>query len=355
MPVVTADQGITIHTRRGGTVYQWMPDHYQDAKWTRDQRDASRCDLVLPPIEGDSLPEIAPWLHHVTVFDVERDVVLWTGPVQKVTDNRAGLTLACKDHAAYLHRTRDPITKDWDAADPAWVAGELWRAMIDHHGVNSRVIERDDPLGDRFDYSVVSDEQMLDQTIGALVNLGLRWTVVSGAAILGPVTLDPIVTLGADDFLGDGISLVRDGAAVFNDVLVRGADVRHREVVDYYGQSLQTIHNVDDMFGVSNVKRAAQQFVRHTGTVRTRLELSPNTQLHPDAPVSIDQLMPGTRFLIEDRGIAQVMELTAVEIIRRPGAATVSVTMESVEEDIELLKKKAGATTPTQTLGGTPL
>ncbi|QWY84373.1 minor tail protein [Mycobacterium phage Knocker] len=356
MPVVTAEQGITIHTARGVTLHDFMPEHYQDAKWTRDQRDASRCDLVLPPQEGLArLPEIVPWLHHVTVYDMEREVALWSGPIQKATENRAGLTLAVKDHAAYLYRTRDPITKDWDGADASWIGGELWRAMLEHHGVNSRVITRDDPEGDRFDYSVVSDEAMLDQTIGALVNLGLRWTVVSGTAILGPVSLEPTATLGADDFLGDGISLVRDGSAVYNDVLVRGADVHHRETVGFHGQSLQTIHNVDDMFGVSNVKRAAQQFVRHTGTIRTRLELAANTQLHPDAPVTIDQLMPSARFIIEDHGIRQLMELTGVEVIRRPGAATVAVSMESVEEDIELLKKRAGASDPTQTLGGQPL
>lgn len=355
MPVVTDDQIISLHTASGVPVYQFLPEHYQDSTWSRDQRDASGSTIVLPPQPGlNELPDIVPWLHHVTVFDGERDTVLWTGPIQKAVKNRAGLTLTSKDHAAYLHRTRDPITKRWDAADPAHIAAELWRLMQTAQGIGTRVIERPDPEGERFDFATEADEQMMDQTISSLVDKGLRWTVVSGTAIIGPVGLDPIATLGEDDFLGDGISLVRDGGAVYNDVMVRGADVRQRERVDYYGQNLQTIHNVDDMFGVSNVKRAAQQYVRHTGTVRTRLELGAGTTLHPDAPVSIDELMPSTRFVIEASGIRQLMELTGIEVARRAGQASVSVTLESVEEDIELLKKQ-GDQLPTQTLGGRSL
>lgn len=355
MPVVTDNQIVSLHTARGVTLYQFLPEHYGDLSWTRDQRDASRATINLPPQEDlERLPDIAPWLHHITVFDGDRDdVVLWTGPVQKASSNRAGLSLTCKDHGSYLQRTRDPITKRWDGADPATPGAVLWRAMLDEQGVNSRVIERPDPEGDRFDFAVRADEQMLDQTIGQLVDYGLRWTVVSGVAIIGPVGVEPIATLSEDDFLGDGITLTRDGSAVYNDVLIRGADVHHKERVDYYGQNLQTIHNVDNMFGLSNVQRAGQQYVRHTGSVRTKLELGTGTQLHPDAPVSIDELMPSTRFVIEASGIRQLMELTGIEVARRAGSVTVSVTMESVEEDIELLKKKP--TEPTQTLGGQQL
>jgi hypothetical protein len=225
--------------------------------------------------------------------------------------------------------------------------------MVDRQGVNSRVIERPDPEGDRFDFQVIADDQMMDQTIGQLVDYGMRWTVVSGAAIIGPLPLEPVATLSEDDFLGDGITITRDGTAVYNDVLVRGADVHQRQRVEFYGQNLQSISNVDDMFGLSNVTRAAQQLVRYTGSVRTKLELPATTQLHPEAPVSIDELMPSARFVIEASGIRQLMELTGVEVSRRSGETTVSVSMESVEDDIELLKKKPSQ--PAQTLGGARL
>jgi hypothetical protein len=345
MPVVTDNQVLSLHTASGSPLYDFLPSNYADCSWGRALRDASRCSLAVPPlVDVDTLPDIVPWLHWLSVWDGDRDILLWTGPVQKVTANRRGLQLEAKDSGAYLSRLRNPMTKRWDAADPAWVAGELWDALLDQQNLNQRAIVRPDPEGDRFDYQVITDEQMLDQTISDLVNLGLRWTVVSGAPILGPLSLEPVATLDEDDFLGDGISFVRDGTATFNDVLVRGPDNLARARVDYYGQNLQTIANVDSMFGVSNVTRAAQAYVKHTGSVRTTLELGGATELHPDAPVHIDELMPSARFVIEAQGIRQLMSLTTVEVSR----TSVKVTMEQVEEKLELGKEKAK---PTVTLG----
>ncbi|AYD82025.1 minor tail protein [Mycobacterium phage Saguaro] len=361
MPVVTDDQIVSLHTFNGVQLHQFLGGDYADCTWGRRQRDASSCSLSLPPLPGlERLPEIVPWLHWVSVWDGERDVLLWTGPVQKITASRRGLSLEAKDHAAYAARTRNPITKRWDGADPAWIAGELWRHMVEVQGLNQRPIVRPDPEGERFDFQVLADDQLLDQTLKDLVGLGLRWAVVSGVPVIGPVSLEPVATLGEDDFLGDGISLVRDGSATYNDVLVRGPDNLARARTDYHGQNLQALVNLDDMFGVSNVRRAAQQYVRHTGAVRTRLELGSATVLHPDAPVHIDELMPSARFVIEAAGVRQLVELTDVEVERRSGQAAVKVTMESLpdrdaEGNLIELAQEQSRNQPTVTLGGQAL
>jgi hypothetical protein len=353
-PVVTDRQVISIHTKSGAQLYQYLPEHYSDCTWSRSLRDVSSATLTLPNPPGqNTMPDIIDWAHWATVFDGDRNIILWRGPIQKVTWNpRTGLVLEVKDPAAYLSRTINPITKRWDAVDPAVVAGELFKAMFDLHNIDAAPIVRPDPEGDRFDFQVIRDAQMVDQTLSDLVNLGLKWTMVSGTPIVGPVGLKPVAVLHETDFLGDGVNLVRDGSATYNEVLVRGPDNLARERVDYYGENLQTIANLDSMFGVSNVTRAAQQYLRHTGTVRTRLELPGSTVLHPNAPVNIDQLMPSARFMIEAHGIQQLMELTGVSVERRQGAASVSVTMETVEPELELIDKKQG---PQTTLGGQQL
>lgn len=361
MPVITDEQVISLHTHDGTQLYQFLPEHYSDCTWGRRQRDASSATLTLPPQPGlERLPDIVPWLHWVSIWDGPRDVLLWTGPIQKARANRAGLSLDAKDHAAYLARSRNPMTKRWDGIDPAWPAGELWEQMIVLHNLNQHAIVRADPEGQRYDFQVVTDAQMMDQTLKDLVNLGLRWTVVCGAPIIGPVGLDPLATLGEDDFIGDGIDLVRDGAAVYNDVLVRGPDNLARAHSDYFGQNLQTIANLDDMFGVGNVRRAAQEYVRNTGSVRTRLELPSGTVLHPDAPVHIDELMPSTRFVIEAAGIREMVELTGVEVERRAGTASVKVTMDSLpdrdsEGNLIELDEAQNQNVPKMTLGGQSL
>jgi len=300
-----------------------------------------------------TMPDIIDWAHWASIYDGDRGTLLWRGPIQKVTFNpRSGLSLEVKDIAAYLSRTRNPITKRWDAADPATIAVELWQAMLDLHNIDAAPIAKADPEGDRFDFQTITDAQMLDQTMSDLVNLGLRWSIVSGVPLLGPVSLKPIAVLHESDFLGDGINLVRDGSAIVNDVLVRGPDNLDRQHADYYGQNLQAIVNLDSMFGVSNVTRAAQQYLRHTATPRMRLELPSGTVLHPNAPVNIDQLMPSARFIIEAHGIQQLMELTSVSVERHSGSSTAAVTMETVEEKIELTDTKQA---PNVTLGGQQL
>jgi hypothetical protein len=352
MPVVTDDLIVSLHTHRGAQLYQFRPDQYTDCTWTRRQRDASSCDLTVPPdIDVDRLPDIVAWHHWLSVWDGERDTLLWTGPILEAKSNRRGLAIAAKDHGAYLGKTRNPITKRWDAADPSTVAGQLWAGMIAAQGLKTRAIVRPDPEGERFDFEVLQDDQTLDKTIGDLVNLGLRWTVVSGTPIIGPLALDAVETLDEDDFQGDGVTFVRDGRAIVNNVLVRGPDNLGRAGNDYYGQNLQGIANLDDMFGVSNVQRAADRYVQDSGAVKTRLELGAGTVLAPDAPVSIDQLMPGTRLVIEASGIRQLMELTSVEVNRAAGGATVKVTMEQVTPKIELIDVQ-GQGAPAMTLGG---
>lgn len=361
MAVITDEQLISLHTADGITLWEFPPDHYADSTWGRRLRDASSASLTLPPQPGlERLPKMVPWLHWVSIYDGPRDLLLWSGPIQKARANRAGLSLEAKDHASYLARTRNPMTKRWDGIDPAYPAGELWSQMAEVQGLKTAPIVRPDPEGQRYDFQVVTDQQMLDQTLKDLVNLGLRWAVVSGAPIIGPVGLDPIATLGEDDFIGDGIDLVRDGTAIFNDVLVRGPDNLGRARRDFFGQNLQTIANLDSMFGVGNVRRAAEEYVRNSSLVRSRLELPSGTQLHPDAPTHIDELMPSARFVIETEGIRELVELTSIECERRSGVASVKVTMDSLpdrdsEGNFIELEQAQNQNVPQTTLGGTSL
>lgn len=336
MPVLTPEQYVTVHTARGTTIFQFAPTGYTSLAWTRKQRDAGTLDLALPYSQLDRLPEVAPWVHWCSVWDGERDLALWTGPIQKVSEGtRSGMRVSAKDHAAYLPRTRTPMSKRWEAADPAEIAAELWSAMIELQGIRSAdPIIRHDRFGYRYDFATVADGKMLDQTLSDLVNLGLVWTVVAGRPLLGPLHRTPVQTLSEDHFIGnDAVTLVRDGSATYNDVLVKVKDAVSQARIDYYGQRLQTIKTLDSLGGISNAIRAAESYVQQTGIVKTRLDLGDSTTLHPDAPVTIDELVPSARFLLEARGVLQRMQLTSMEAACSAGAATVKVTMISDVED----------------------
>lgn len=357
MPVLTPNQIVSLNELGSGvTIYQFSTNDYSQLNWTRAQNNPSTCDLVVPPAQAPArLDEIAPWLHWVTVWDGDDSSVLWTGPVQKATSaKKAGLTLNCKDPAAYLARTRMPMSKRYDNTDPAVIAGEQWQRMIELQGLRAKPVVRPDPDGNRYSFQTTENEKLLDAAQQDLVELGLVWTVVSGVPILGPLTKDPLTTLSDADFVGDDdIQLVRDGTATYNDVLAKAEGSNVNIAVPYYGQSLQTIKNLDHLSDVSNITKAARAYAALVAQVRTRLVMPGGAILHPNANVSIDQLMPSARFIIETQGIRDNVLLTQIECARSAGQSTVKVTMDTaltVGEVVDLELDTATKGKPTTSL-----
>ncbi len=343
MPVVTDDQIVNLHSitgaGRGSQLYQFLPDNYHELTWTRMLRNPSKCTLVSPPVDdSDRLPDIVPWLHWISVWDGQETELLWSGPILKARASRRGLTVEARDIGALLRRTWTPVSRRWEAADPATIASGLWDAMIRHHGINVDPIVRMDPEGDRFDFQAVGERDMLDVVMDQLVQFGLRWAVTAGIPVLGPMPTTPVATLSETDFVGADIGVLRDGSASYNNVLVRGggADDLARTKVPMHGLDLQTIVDIEDMFGVSNVARAAHQYARHTASIRTALDLPDGTVLDDDAPVTIGQLVPSTRYVLSAHGLRELVELEGVEVQRIAGKATAAVTMESVNTLPEL-------------------
>lgn len=331
--IVSPDQYASLHTAKGVQLYQFPPSEQIEMTWKRALRETSTCDLTAPVGDHADHLMIEPWLHHLSVYDAE-DNLLWTGPVTKAAASRTTLSIAAFDASAYYKRTRTPVTKRWDAADPAVIAGELWRAMIRHHGLSADPLVRPDPEGSRYDFAAVADTTMLDQTMSDLQSRGLKWSVVAGVPILGPVGRRAMADLGEADFLGEGVTITRDGSQTFNDILLRGADNLARAHVPAGGLSLQTLVTIDSMFGVGNCDRAARDYARYVAGVRDAITLPSGSLLHPDAPLTVDMLVPSARFNVSARGMRVMMELTRIEVTSKNGEASVAVSMESVLPDL---------------------
>ncbi|QNL30153.1 minor tail protein [Gordonia phage Mariokart] len=337
--IVGDNQAVSLHTYTGVQLAQFTPNEQGALKWTRSLREVSGCELSVA--EPDLLREIYPWVHWLSVWDLDAGALLWTGPIVKAVATRVGLDISARDIGALMARTRTPMTKRWDSADPAEIAREMWRAMIAHHGLNVAPVVRLDPEGDPFDFTATADQAMLDTVMNDLVGLGLRWSVVSGIPVLGPMPAAPMSALGEADLLGDGIAVERDGSATANDVMLRGADVVAQTTVPLAGLALQSIVSVDNMFGVSNVERALRQYTRHTAQIRDSLTIPGGVELHPDAPVSIDELVPSARFTIDARGLRALMELDSVEVTRGSGSLSVSATFTTINELPELAETQS--------------
>ena len=331
---IVGQQAASLHTVGGVQLYQFGANDLAELTWRRELSEVSTATAIVPT---RMIEDITPWLQWLSIW--EGDELHWTGPVQLVTYGREVTTIEASDIAALMGRTRVPLTKQWEATDPALIAAELWRAMLETQRLSGAPIVRRDPLVDVFNFECVADAQMLDKLMDDLVGLGLSWSIVAGTALLGPAPRSAIASLGEDDFINGDLTLVRDGSRVFTDVLVRAADDQTRARVNNGGLNLQTIVDQDSLFGLSNADRAARQYLRYCSSMREAVRLDGSSVLHPAAPVTIASLVPSARMTVSAFGVLTPMELQTVEVSQTEGDISVAVGLESVEDNPpELIK-----------------
>lgn len=330
--IVSGEQIVSIHTRRGAQLYQLPASEYSRLEWTRMASMPSKCTLQTVP-GYLSLPELQPWAHWVSVWDGDGRSLYWTGPIRRVEQGDDWLQVQAFDVGVLMAFTRCPISRRWDAAAPTEIAAALWQAMLDQHGVRARADVRRDPRADRFAFSCLADSVMLDEIMDQLVTVGLHWSVVAGTPLLGPVSLEPVAALSRQDFVEADLVVVRDGSVTHNDVLLRAGDAEARARVPMADLALQAIVTVDEMSGVSNAAAAVRQYTRQTARIRDAISVPRGAVLHPEAPVTIDQLVPTARINVDAHGLLTRAEVQGVTVTCSQGVASVAVDLEAVHDD----------------------
>ncbi|MBX9921256.1 MAG: hypothetical protein K2Y33_15745 [Mycolicibacterium frederiksbergense] len=334
--VIEPDMSVSLHTYDGIQLDQYPTKRQRSLTWGRALRNVSTCELTVPStLLTSGVPDVLPFEHWLSVFS-SADELLWTGPIIDPDVGEDTLIINASDPMVYAQYTRVPISQQWSGADPADIAAELIAPMISLHGLKTRVMVRRDPDGDPFDYETTADEKMLNVVLDDLVDKGLRWTVVAGTIVLGPMPRDPVVELSNEHFTEAGIRIKRDGRRTANDVMVQGGGISAQARMPLGGLNLQSLVQVDDVFELTNARRALRQQLRHTGRIRQALVLSPESQLHPNAPVHISELVPSARFPLNAYGLQTLQELDAVKVSRTGPDVSVAVSLENVVDLPEL-------------------
>lgn len=338
--LVTPEQQVVLRTSQGQQLMQWLPEDFTQLSWGRELRQPSKCQLKADSVldKKGNAPPITPWSHWVDVYSTDaKPKLYWSGPLVSIEMDEFGTDISAWDVAAFLAATRVPITKSWNAVDPSIPALELWQAMLSLQGLDHIVpIARQDPFGGRFDCSFTADEGMLDKTIQSLEQMGFRWTVIAGLPLLGPMPDDPIASLDKDDFIGKGLTLSRDGSRTFNDVMIRGADEIATARRELNGLNLQTIVNLDNMFGLTNVNNAAREYVDLVGKFHSSIKATSGAVLRPDVDLDINQLVPSARFALSAFGLRLSVQLESMQVTCQSGQSQTSVTLNEVPDRTEI-------------------
>ena len=347
MPVVDDHQLVSLRTVGGTAITGFTSSRQVDVTWSWEQRQTTTCKVTVEsPLARRTMPpyqEIFPGLHWLDVWASNQQQRYWSGPVLWADGDDETLILHAADPSFLMSKTRVPVTKRWDAADPARIASELWDALCEQHGIAAPALVRDDPRNGVFDFSTTGElagTELVSDAFARLVDTcGLYWTFVAGRPVFGPAPFEAITTLGVNDFIGKGLRLRRDASQAVNDLVVRGADALAWARADMGGLNWQGIRNIDKVTGVGNVRRAAHDAVAYSAAVRT-IVTTPDggATLSPAAPLRIEQLVPSTRLGIEAYGAQATVEVSRVTVALRQDDVSTSVKLESVNDDVpELL------------------
>lgn len=340
--------GVVIHTVRGVRVAELGSESLASITWSRERNEVSRATVTVPRVL-EEMEDITPWLHWITVWDC--GVEVWRGPVQKVTMTRASVTLEGRDTSTLMWRTRTPFSRQWSSTDPARIALPLWEAMLDLHRVDVEPVINRMVTTSPFDFSCTANDSTLNTIMDDLVKLGLEWTVVAGTPVLGPMPVNPQTALAECDFLVD-LERVRDGAQTANDVRLQGTNYAHTVAVPLGDLHLQTLVSMDDVYGVSNVTKAAREYAKRVATISDVLIVPSGAGLHPDAPITVPQLIPGIRVSVWSEDVGYLMRLESMEVTDTAGAYSIAVTLEA---DVELTElEMTGTADSSGALGRAP-
>lgn len=337
------DYAISVHTVTGQQVGDIPCRAILGLNWGRESTEVSTCDITInTPLVSDVIEGMRPLHHWVTVWGGDSPV--WTGLIlamPMITKNET--TINCRDSAALMWRTRLPITRTWADTSPAGIAATVWQSMFELHRIRTTPVVLEGVVEESFTVHAEGDSRMVHQFMDDLVKLGLVWTVVAGRPVLGRFPREPIAELQECDFLVE-LGRRRDGSQTFNDVRIQGQNWASSAVVELAGLRMQTIVSLDDMFGVSNIRRATALYAQESGSIRDELVVPSNASLHPDAPVDFDDLIPGKMFIVHTEEVSELMRLDQLQVSLTPERHEVQVTLVADPEPGEIAEESGGGT-----------
>jgi hypothetical protein len=330
----------SVHTVDGRHIGDFPCRSISSFSWGREANEVSVCSFeTATQADPELVEDLRPWIHWVTIWHDETSV--WTGPIQGVKINSSVTTVSARDTATFMWRTRVPVTRTWVDTHTEDIALDLWVAMLQLHKIKVTPTVLSETVQKSFTISAKAEQRMLHQLMDDLVKVGLTWTVVAGRPVFGQFSRSPVVTLEECDFMVE-LERRRDGTATFNDVRVQGQNWAQNAVAELAGLNLQTLVAMDDMRGVGNIQRAALEYAQDSGRIRDQLVVPGSASLHHQAPVSLDDLVPGKVFTVHSGTISQLMRLDQVTVTGSSSGIDVQVGLVALEAQDDIARLVGG-------------
>ncbi|RFU83615.1 hypothetical protein DY218_27295 [Streptomyces triticagri] len=336
-----SDYQAQIVWRENGRVFgSPVLDGVTDVGWSRSLNDVSEATVTIARQGNDPaccgiLGEVTPWVHELLIL---RDGVrVWEGPVIKVTEGRSEIVLEAKDVFAYLDRCKNTFKMRYVEATPdeegrrrgqvTWIAEHILHLNLelsslsqppDYPRIMEYIVRRDSSKVIKYEKDGSSNTSVWAEYVGnilrALNKRGLHWTTVGRTLYLiaGLSENDPpLARLGLDDILGD-LQVITDGNALATASWAHDQDQQDiskgRAVgTGYFGTAygrVDLITRVDEEEpDEEDLREAARSALAGRYPIPWAISMPENSQLHPDTPLDVNDLVCGERVDVSTQGM----------------------------------------------------
>lgn len=283
--------GVTISEPTGRVVYQ-SSGGFTGWEFHRELCEPSTARLELP-FNPTLAGRLEPWLHVVTFYADEEPV--WHGVVMQVEASAEGLVVEAADGGAFFQRRRLSASRRFDQQDAARVMSVL---VEDAMSVGDPLRVVDNMRLSESRVWVVVDEvantKLVSDVLDDLAEAGLQWTFLAGTLLIGSVMAGHTTAMLSDRHLTGGVTVVKDGKDIVTDVLVQGEGTWAQRSIGDDRLVVQAVEKSTNLKTEEACEARAEAVLLEQGVGPLRVEVDASP-LSPEAPVSLNELVPGVR------------------------------------------------------------
>lgn len=283
--------GVTISEPTGRVVYQ-SSGGFTGWEFHRELCEPSTARLELP-FNPTLAGRLEPWLHVVTFYADEEPV--WHGVVMQVEASAEGLVVEAVDGGAFFQRRRLSASRRFDQQDAARVMSVL---VEDAMSVGDPLRVVDNMRLSESRVWVVVDEvantKLVSDVLDDLAEAGLQWTFLAGTLLIGSVMAGHTTAMLSDRHLTGGVTVVKDGKDIVTDVLVQGEGTWAQRSIGDDRLVVQAVEKSTNLKTEEACEARAEAVLLEQGVGPLRVEVDASP-LSPEAPVSLNELVPGVR------------------------------------------------------------
>lgn len=383
---------VTLHYQGGQRVYAY-PEAVESVEWSRTRRGVSEATVQLSKQSLSAecaglMVDVWPLTHEVTIYRDDRAV--WQGPLVRrpMVRGQAGqttITLEAKDAGMWLERRLPHQGRKLEGVPLDEAARAVMRSCLEHRDPNllEHVVSADFSGQDTVSHTIHAYGRWGIDEIDDLAEQGMDWTFVGRALFLSPPsTVDSLAQaqLTSYDLMGD-VELELDGeeyaSLVYAAPQATEGVWEHLEgvggVSPYFGLVEQVVQtdlswhvNDDgewdppegggDEDPLSRAEteqalvRTAQERREQVSRPLILVRASEGARLSPDAPISLDRLVPGVRLdlALDEQdflfSVVRPMRLSRVDVTWDGSSEQVGVALSQIgtPEDDDAEEIEAG-------------